>query len=45
MKADGVFKLTLRTPSTETAYGFWLHIGARIVDVKESDYVMEMTIK
>ena len=29
----------------EDAHGFWLHLGARIVDVKGSDYEMEITIK
>lgn len=45
MKANGLFKLTFRTPINEDAQNFWLHMGARIVDVKGSDYEMELTIK
>lgn len=45
MKQNGLYKLTFRTPMTEDAHGFWLHLGARIVDVKGSDYEMEITIK
>lgn len=45
MKQHGLYKLTFRTPIVEEAPGFWLHIGARIVDVKGSDYEMELTIK
>lgn len=45
MKQNGLHKLTFRTPMNEDAKGFWLHLGARIVDVKGSDYEMELTIK
>lgn len=45
MKENGLTKLTFRTPIAEDAQNFWLHIGARIVDVKGSDYEMELTIK
>ena len=45
MKANGLYKLTFRTPIAEDAQNFWLHMGARIVDVKGSDYEMELTIK
>ncbi len=45
MKIRGLYKLTFRTPIVERAQNFWLHIGARIVDVKGDDYEMELTIK
>ena len=45
MKAAGLYKLTFRTPIVEEAQKFWLHMGARIVDVKGADYEMELTIK
>lgn len=45
MKAAGLYKLTFRTPIAEEAQKFWLHIGARILDVKGEDYEMELTIK
>lgn len=45
MKAANLYKLTFRTPIVEEAQRFWLHIGARIVDVKGEDYEMELTIK
>lgn len=45
MKAANLYKLTFRTPIVEEAQNFWLHIGARIVDVKGADYEMELTIK
>lgn len=45
MKQNGLHRLTFRTPMNEYAHGFWLHIGARIVDVKGNDYEMELTIK
>lgn len=45
MKQTGLYKLTFRTPIVEEAQGFWLHIGARIMDVKGEDYEMELTIK
>lgn len=45
MKQNGLCRLTFRTPMNEDAQGFWLHLGARIVDVKGSDYEMELTIK
>ena len=44
MQAAGIRKLTFRTPSNETAPGFWLHMGARIMDVKGQDYEMELTL-
>ena len=45
MKRSGLYKLTFRTPIAEEAQYFWLHLGARIVDVKGDDYEMELTIK
>lgn len=45
MKAAGLYKLTFRTPIAEEAQKFWLHLGARIMDVKGEDYEMELTIK
>lgn len=45
MKRAGLHKLTFRTPIVEEAQKFWLHIGARIIDVKGEDYEMELTIK
>lgn len=45
MKAAGWYKLTFRTPIAEEAQYFWLHLGARIVDVKGEDYEMELTLK
>lgn len=45
MKEAGLNKLTFRTPIAESAPAFWLHIGARIVDVKGTDYEMEITLK
>lgn len=45
MKQNGLYKLTFRTPMNEDAHGFWLHLGAKIVDVRGNDYEMEITIK
>lgn len=45
MKKAGLTKLTFRTPMNEPAQQFWLHMGARIIDVKGEDYEMELTIK
>lgn len=45
MKQASVYKLTFRTPIAEEAQKFWLHIGARIVDVKGNDYEMEINIQ
>ncbi len=45
MKRAGLYKLTFRTSALEEAQNFWLHIGARIVDVKGEDYEMELNIK
>lgn len=45
MKQAGLHKLTFRTPIAEEAQRFWLHMGARIIDVKQDDYEMELTIK
>jgi GNAT superfamily N-acetyltransferase len=45
MKMAGLYKLSFRTPIAEEAQYFWLHMGARIVDVKGDDYEMELTIK
>ncbi len=45
MKRAGLYKLTFRTPIAEEAQNFWLHLGARIIDVKGEDYEMEITIK
>lgn len=44
MKQNGLYKLTFRTPMNEDALGFWLHMGARIMDVKGNDYEMELKI-
>ena len=40
MRSSGISLLTFRTPQNEGAIGFWQHVGARIVDVKGSDYEM-----
>lgn len=45
MKKADVKKLTFRTPMNEPAHKFWLHIGGVIMDVKGSDYEMELTIE
>ena len=45
MKREGLYKLTFRTPIHEDAQFFWLHMGARIIDVKGNDYEMEINIK
>lgn len=45
MKQCGLYKLTFRTPINEDAQGFWLRMGAKIVDVKADDYEMELNIK
>ena len=45
MKADRIFKLTFRTPMNESAQYFWLNQGAKIVDIKNEDYVMELEFK
>jgi GNAT superfamily N-acetyltransferase len=45
MKADGIFKLTFRTPINESAQYFWLKQGAKIIDIKDNDYVMELIFK
>lgn len=45
MQRNGLYTLTFRTPINERAKGFWQHMGAQIVDVKGSDYEMELTIK
>lgn len=45
MKKAGLYKLTFRTPIVESAQDFWLHMGARIVDVKGDDYEMELNIE
>lgn len=45
MKANGLYKLTFRTPINEEAQNFWLHIGAKIVDFKGNDYEMELAIR
>ena len=44
MKEAGLSKLTFRTPIVEEAQYFWLHMGARIMDVKGDDYEMELKI-
>jgi ribosomal protein S18 acetylase RimI-like enzyme len=44
MKAEGLYKLTFRTPIDERAADFWLHVGARITGLKGNDYEMEITI-
>lgn len=45
MKEAGLYKLTFRTPIAESAPAFWLHVGARILDVKGTDYEMEITLE
>lgn len=45
MKADGLHKLTFRTPMNESAQHFWLKQGAKIMDVKGDDYEMQLKIK
>ncbi len=45
MKADGIFKLTFRTPINESAQYFWLKQGAKIIDIKDNDYVMELIFR
>ena len=45
MKAANIYKLTFRTPIDEGAWKFWLHVGAQVVDVKGSDYEMQLLIK
>lgn len=45
MKADGIFKLTFRTPINESAQYFWLKQGAKIIDIKGNDYVMELIFR
>lgn len=45
MKRNNLYKLTFRTPIVEDAQSFWLHLGAKIVDVKGEDYEMVLTIQ
>ena len=45
MKAEGLYKLTFRTPIDEPAQDFWVHMGARIVGLKDNDYEMEIKFK
>lgn len=45
MKAAGLNKLTFRTRIGGSAQDFWLHMGARIMDVKGEDYEMQLTIE
>ena len=45
MKRNNLYKLTFRTPIVEDAQSFWLHLGAKIVDVNGDDYEMVLTIK
>ena len=45
MKANGITSLTFRTPRAEDAQHFWTHMGAKIMDVKGSDYEMELKIQ
>ena len=42
--AAGLRKITFRTPIAEAAQGFWAHVGARIMDVKGSDYEMTLPV-
>lgn len=44
-KALGITRITLRTPINEKAAEFWLHIGAKIIGLKDNDYEMELNIK
>lgn len=44
-KNDGINRLTFRTPIQEDAIGFWTHIGATVVGLKEEDYEMELIFK
>lgn len=45
MKEQNLNKLTFRTPIYEEAINFWLHMGAKIVGLKNNDYEMELLIK
>lgn len=45
MKECELDTLTFRTPINEDAQYFWLKMGAKIIDVKGSDYEMELKIK
>lgn len=45
LKAKGIYRLTFRTPIAEPAQDFWVHMGARIVGLKDDDYVMELNFK
>lgn len=45
MKQNRLDTLTFRTPINEDAQNFWLKMGAKIIDVKGSDYEMELKIK
>lgn len=44
MKQNGIKKMTFRTPIDEKAIDFWLHIGAKIIGLKDNDYYMELNI-
>ena len=45
MKRNGIKKMTFRTPRNEKSHTFWLHLGAKIKDVKGDDYEMELNIE
>lgn len=43
-RAAGIHAITFRTPIAEKAIGFWQHVGARVLDVKGSDYEMILQV-
>ncbi len=45
MKTANLRRLTFRTPMSENAKFFWMHMGARILDVKQNDFEMELNIQ
>ncbi len=44
MRAAGIGLFTFRTSRDNSALGFWLHMGARIMDVVGGDYEMEIRL-
>ena len=44
MKRAGLGTLTFKTPISEDAQFFWQKMGAKIIDIKGSDYEMELKI-
>lgn len=45
MKHEGVYTLTFITSMAESAQSFWLNQGAKIMDVKGTDYEMQIKIE